>query len=280
MNPATPERASSGAAWGRRIAVVGVLALALAGNLFLAHQALRLHRARTLLMLDPPPVSRFEGENRSLGLPAAGRVRLVYFGDSRIAEWAHLPEPGVAESINRGYPGDTTALALLRLREDVLALGPRVVVLQIGINDLKAIAVLPDRAADILRSARRNVTNLVGVLRGRGIEVVVLTVWPRGPVDLKRLLFWGARVDRAIREFNSHLETLEGDGVFVVDCDSILSLRGRIDPRYSRDMLHLNAAGYERLGAHLTRHLDTLVARLAVRLPARSMSPPVAGARQ
>ena len=278
MKPTTPAHAPDGASGGRRFAFVGLLACSLAGNLFLAHQALRQYKARTLQALDPPPVTRFENENRSLGPPAADRVRLVYFGDSRIAEWDHPPEPGIAQSINRGYPGDTTATALLRVRGDALALQPGVVVVEIGINDLKAIAVLPDRAADIVRLARRNVTSLVGVLRERGIEVVVLTIWPRGPVDLKRLPFWGARVDGAILDLNSYLVTLRGEGVTVVECDPILSLQGRMDPRYARDTLHMNAAGYERLGAHLAPYLDTLLARLAGRRPARSAPAPAAGA--
>ena len=74
----------------------------------------------------------------------AGRVQqdqnaVVFLGDSITQGWGdHMSDsfPGVKVA-NRGISGDTTRGVLIRLREDVLALNPRGVVLLIGTNDLE-----------------------------------------------------------------------------------------------------------------------------------------------
>lgn len=67
------------------------------------------------------------------------RHALVFLGDSITQGWGDDMRgsfPGVKVS-NRGISGDTTRGVLIRLREDVLALHPRGVVLLIGTNDLE-----------------------------------------------------------------------------------------------------------------------------------------------
>lgn len=247
----------------KALLLVFALATSLALNLVLVREALRLNRARILLSLDPARSTAFERENRTLGPPLPARPRLVFFGDSRIADWTRLPEVGSMELINRGRVGDTTAMAMARLQKDVLDLDPAIVVLEVGVNDLKAIAFIPRLAREIFDSATRNMAAMVGELRKNGVEVVVLSVWPRGPTRLMVLPLPWPDVDRAIEEFNSGLANLEGEGVIVVDCRPVLGMEGRLEPRYSRDMLHLNEEGYDRLNSHLRRLLEPIVERIS-----------------
>src|SRR5262249_41974904 len=62
---------------------------------------------------------------------------VVFLGDSITQGWGNLSTsfPGVKVA-NRGIAGDTTRGVLIRLKEDVLDLHPRAVVLLIGTNDL------------------------------------------------------------------------------------------------------------------------------------------------
>jgi hypothetical protein len=55
-------------------------------------------------------------------------------------------------------------------------------------------------------------------------------------------------VEIAIHDVNAFMETLASDHVIIFESDKVLAtLDGIVDPRYSRDFLHLNPAGYAAL---------------------------------
>jgi lysophospholipase L1-like esterase len=63
----------------------------------------------------------------------------------------------------------------------------------------------------------------------------------------------------AIEEGNDYIRSLEGEAVIVFDAYSVLvGEDGKIKPEYSRDLLHLNVAGYERLNGELVKILGGL----------------------
>jgi hypothetical protein len=111
------------------------------------------------------PDARFQVPATDDGLPGAGPIRrhdwflkiwaerrsawakrveqdqnaLVFLGDSITQKWGDDLDgafPGVKVA-NRGISGDTTRGVLIRLREDVLGLHPRGVVILIGTNDIE-----------------------------------------------------------------------------------------------------------------------------------------------
>ncbi|HSH92628.1 MAG TPA: GDSL-type esterase/lipase family protein [Roseimicrobium sp.] len=64
---------------------------------------------------------------------------VVFLGDSITQGWGKMLEesfPGL-KAANRGISGDTTRGVMIRLKEDVLDLNPRAIVLLIGTNDLE-----------------------------------------------------------------------------------------------------------------------------------------------
>src|SRR5260370_5920342 len=71
--------------------------------------------------------------------PAAGEKRVVFLGDS-ITEYWKLPNyfPG-KPYINRGVDGQTTPEMLVRFRQDVIHLHPKVVVILAGNNDISRV---------------------------------------------------------------------------------------------------------------------------------------------
>lgn len=79
---------------------------------------------------------RYRAANARL-IAAGEPVRVVILGDS-ITEWWHDEDPGLftAGVINRGITGQTSQQLVLRFRQDVLALKPRAVVFQAGLNDV------------------------------------------------------------------------------------------------------------------------------------------------
>jgi len=85
---------------------------------------------------DYGQLARYGAANAVLKPPAPGENRVVFFGDSITDDW-NLAEsfPG-KPYINRGISGQTTSQMLVRFRQDVINLQPRVVVMLAGTNDI------------------------------------------------------------------------------------------------------------------------------------------------
>lgn len=202
-----------------------------------------LHRVR----LDPTASGDFVGYRRTIPPLPAGQQRLVFFGDSRIQMWRDLPQPANCQSVNSGVGQQTTAQLLQRIDRDVLALQPRAVVLQAGVNDLKTIGLFPDKADQITADCAHNLDAIIQRLRERDIHVVVLTIFPAGSVPAAQRLIWSERTREAIAQVNDHLRRLQMTGVTVIDCDPLFAQGGHMKGDYALDALHLNDAGYAAL---------------------------------
>ena len=85
---------------------------------------------------DYGQLARYRDANATLGPPAAGENRVVFFGDSITDIW-NLDQyfPG-KPYVNRGIGGQTTPQMLVRFRQDVIDLHPKVVVILAGTNDI------------------------------------------------------------------------------------------------------------------------------------------------
>ena len=88
------------------------------------------------LLVDFGGLERFKEANAMLAAPKPGEDRVVFMGDSITQGWK-LDEsfPG-KPYINRGIGGQTSPQMLVRFRQDVIDLKPKVVVILAGINDI------------------------------------------------------------------------------------------------------------------------------------------------
>ena len=90
------------------------------------------------LITDFGWLAHFKEANMNLGPPAPGEKRVVFMGDSITEGW-HLDSPSGFPGkgyINRGISGQTTPQMLVRFRQDVIDLQPKVVVILAGTNDI------------------------------------------------------------------------------------------------------------------------------------------------
>ncbi len=78
---------------------------------------------------DYGQLARYREANAALKRPAPGENRVVFFGDSITDIW-HLDEyfPG-KPYVNRGIGGQTTPQMLVRFRQDVINLQPKLVII-------------------------------------------------------------------------------------------------------------------------------------------------------
>jgi len=172
-------------------------------------------------------------------------IKVAVLGDSLAAFWTAEGKKAWQEQwVPRGaacfgIPADRTEHVLWRIEQGLFDLiDPRVVVLQVGTNNLKSGEVRrsPEETAAGVRAIAEAIRKAEPDAR-----VIVLAVLPRQPK-----YEW---IDEAIRETNVRLCALqrEMDNVFVVDlgahfrCADLKPCRVHLKD----DMLHLKASSYE-----------------------------------
>jgi len=190
---------------------------------------------------------------------STAQKKVVFFGDSRASNWTFPVGLDQFQFINRGIGAQTAAQVLERFDDHIAPLQPQVIIVQVGINDLKTIPIFPDQKASIIANCQANIEEIVSQSLDLGATVILTTIFPLGEVPLERKLFWSADVAAAIKEVNASMYSLEGENVIVFDTVPILANeKGVVQPEYSRDLLHLTEAGYDALNEELVRILATL----------------------
>ncbi|MEB3292591.1 MAG: GDSL-type esterase/lipase family protein [Synechococcales bacterium] len=242
---------------GRMLNVLLFLLLiaAIALNIELFNQAKKYYLELNQTRLDPQGLSDYPTDPRPIA-PAQSRV--IFFGDSRAAAWTD-PDVQGYEFINRGIGSQTTAQIIQRFSAHVRPLKPQVVVLQLGINDIKTIALFPDRKAEILANCRSNIEKIIKQSNALGATVILTTIFPVGEVPLQRKPFWSNEIAEAVKEMNQFLASLANDRVIIFDAFPILiDQKGLLRSDYRSDELHLNDRAYEVLNQELVKSLVKL----------------------
>ena len=244
----------------RRMVIVltSILLLSVALNLLFFAAARRYYLQGSAAPLDPLGLS-FYPAGSDPHPPTTAQWRVVFLGDSRVYDW---PAPSGLEGlefINRGIGNQTTAQVLGRFEAHVAPLHPQVIVLQVGINDLKMIPLFPDQKASLVANCKANIVKIVEQAVASDATVILTTIIPLGRVPLERRLFWSDDVARAIEDVNAFLHALERESIIILDTSAVLvDESGVVRQEYSRDMLHLQETGYEALNEQLVMVLEAL----------------------
>lgn len=231
-----------------------VASVALNGILFVAarHYYLLLNETN----LDPLGLENFTANSNQQNISNSSSTNVVFFGDSRAEQWPFPTNIDGFSFVNFGINGQTSTQVLQRFDRQVLPLRPKIIVVQVGINDLKAIPLFPDRKTSIIANCKNNIKEIVTRSRSLGATVILTTIFPVGKVPLVRQPFWSSDIDRAILEVNSYIYSLQAPNAIVLDSYALLAENGK--NKYQRDTLHLNATGYEILNKELTNMLTKL----------------------
>jgi lysophospholipase L1-like esterase len=118
-------------------------------------------------------LAHFKDENMKLPPPSPLENRVVFMGDSITAGW-HLNESFPDKPyINRGIGGQTTPQMLVRFRQDVIDLKPKVVVILAGINDIAG-----NTGPMTLEQTEDNLASMAELASTNHISVVLCSVTP------------------------------------------------------------------------------------------------------
>jgi lysophospholipase L1-like esterase len=188
-------------------------------------------------------LARYRDTNAALKPPAPGEKRVVFFGDSITDIW-HLDEyfPG-KPYINRGIGGQTTPQMLVRFRQDVIDLQPKVVVILAGTNDIAG-NTGPMRLEDI----EADYASLADLAHANHIHVVFSSVLPVHNYTEKSKDFFAQRSPAKILELNKWLKdyvTAHPDCIYLDYFSSMVDDAGLLKKDLADDGLHPNAAGFK-----------------------------------
>jgi lysophospholipase L1-like esterase len=193
---------------------------------------------------DYGQLARYRAANAALKPPAPGENRVVFFGDSITDSW-HLDEyfPG-KPYVNRGIGGQTTPQMLVRFRQDVIDLQPKVVVILAGTNDIAG-NTGPMRLEDI----EADYASLAELAHASGIKVIYCSVLPVHNYTERSKDFFAQRSPEKILALNRWLKaycTTASKGCAYLDYFSaMIDDKGLMKKDLADDGLHPNAAGFK-----------------------------------
>jgi lysophospholipase L1-like esterase len=195
--------------------------------------------AEERLRNDWASLTRYREANAKLGAPAAGETRVVFMGDSITDGWPRNPQqffPG-EPYIGRGIGGQTTPQMLVRFQQDVVALKPKVVVINAGTNDIAG-----NTGPSTLEMIEDNLKSMAQIAAANGIKVVLASVTPAYAYPWRQGLEPAEKIV-ALNEWMKSYCVLRG----CVYCDYFTALadeKHAMKEGLSFDGVHPNTAGY------------------------------------
>jgi lysophospholipase L1-like esterase len=122
---------------------------------------------------DWAQLNRYRADNQALAVNKT-RVDVVFMGDSITEGWVpKAPDLFKTGRVGRGISGQTTPQMLVRFRQDVLDLHPRVVHIMAGTND-----VAGNTGPMTPEMTQANLLSMVDLARAHKIKVVLASIPP------------------------------------------------------------------------------------------------------
>jgi len=193
---------------------------------------------------DYGQLARYREANAALKPPEHNENRVVFFGDSITDIWKLADYFPGKPYINRGIGGQTTPQMLVRFRQDVINLQPKVVIILAGTNDIAG-NTGPMRIEDI----DADYESLAELARANNIKVIYCSVLPVHNYTEKSKDFFAQRSPQKILLLNNWLRSycaIASSGCVYLDYFSaMVDDKGLLKKELADDGLHPNAAGFK-----------------------------------
>jgi lysophospholipase L1-like esterase len=187
-------------------------------------------------------LARYRDADAGLAPPAPKENRVVFLGDSITDYWKLADYFPGKPYINRGVDGQTTPAMLLRLRQDVIDLHPKVLVVLAGTNDIAGVTG-PARNEEI----EANYASMAELARVHHIRMVFASLLPAHNYTQEAKESFALRPRARILALNAWLKDYcAKNGLVYLDYFSaLIDDQGMLRRDLSDDGLHPNAAGYK-----------------------------------
>ncbi len=189
---------------------------------------------------DWPDLNHFKEANEKLAAPTEDEDRVVFMGNSITIGWLKT-RPDFFEGkpyINRGISGQTTPQMLLRFRQDVIELKPKVVVILAGTNDIAG-----NTGPSTLNMISDNVISMSELAKANGIKVVLSSTLPAYDYPWKP----GLEPAKKIVALNQMIKTYAelNDIIYLDYFSAMADERNGLPEKYAHDGVHPTEEGYK-----------------------------------
>jgi lysophospholipase L1-like esterase len=192
---------------------------------------------------DYGQLARYRDANAALKPAAPGENRVVFFGDSITDIWKLADSFPGKPYINRGIGGQTTPQMLVRFRQDVIDLHPKVVVILAGTNDIAG-NTGPMRLEDI----EADYASFAELAQAEHIRVVFSSVLPVHNYTERSKDFFAQRSPEKILALNKWLQSYVSghpNCLYLDYFSAMVDDKGLLKKDLADDGLHPNAAGFK-----------------------------------
>ena len=184
---------------------------------------------------------RYEQANKELPAPAKKEKRVVFMGNSITEGWVKIHPEFFKENgyVGRGISGQTSYQFLLRFREDVINLKPKLVIINAGTNDIAENTGPYD--IDITFG---NIASMAEIAKANKIKVILTSVLPAAGFR------WNKKITDApdrIEALNAKIqEYAKANKIPYVDyyTPMVTGTERALNPDYSKDGVHPTLDGY------------------------------------
>lgn len=207
--------------------------------LWLMLSFLGLSTSTKIMAQDWPNLEKYKKANTELSAPTEDENRVVFMGNSITEGWSNANPDFFKNNpyINRGISGQTTPQMLLRFRQDVIDLQPKIVVILAGTNDIAG-----NTGPMTLEQIRDNMLSMVELAKANNISPVVCSVLPAYDYPWRP----GKQPNIKIPKLNAMLQEMAGEQeVMYLDYFSAMAdNRNGLPKALTTDEVHLTKAGY------------------------------------
>lgn len=189
--------------------------------------------------VDFANLTKYKDDNASI-LSSKKKVDVIFMGNSITEGWVKTHPEFFSENnyTGRGISGQTTSQMLLRFQSDVIALKPKLVVINAGTNDIAQNTGIYDPDFTF-----NNIKAMADIAQNNGIKVIIASVLPAAAFPWRKEI---TEVSQKVDALNNRLKQYAGSNKFIfVDYNMAMrDAKGGMREGLSKDGIHPVPAGY------------------------------------
>lgn len=193
------------------------------------------------MKVDFGNLARYKSQNSKVPAPKTGEKRVVFLGNSITEGWVNADSMFFKDHhfIGRGISGQTSVQLLLRFRQDVVALKPHTVLINIGTNDVAENTGPYDPDFTF-----GNIISMVEIAQANKIHVIMSAVLPATKFEWRLAL--GDRSGMIV-DLNKRLKAYADQHKipFVDYHGAMRNAQNGMDPDIAEDGVHPTLKGYK-----------------------------------
>jgi acyl-CoA thioesterase-1 len=208
------------------------------------HAGLDEYRASRIAVFtdDYGQLQRYRADDATVKAMTDNKNRVIFFGDSITDGWKldnYFPGKSY---INRGIGGQTTPQMLVRFRQDVIDLKPKVLVVLAGTNDIAG-----NTGPMLNEDIEANLSSMAELAKAHDIKVVFSSILPVHDYTTQGTEFSSQRPADRILALNTWLKDYcaKNKIVYLDYFNAMVDEKGKLKKDLAEDGLHPNDAGYK-----------------------------------